>query len=467
MTRHGDLRAWLFAAGLLGLLGLHAFADPRPPDGTWGVVGMLALPTWLRLVACGLAAVLALPPVARAAVRVGRPAGRRLAATLGRVPAGAWIALLLVGAWLLRSRTAYGDGGHIVWEIEHGQWVYYKEPLDRLAAALLYHAGRFLFGWGAGTAVAVLSTLAGGLFWLALLRLVRSRPLGPGGAVALWGLLGTTGAVALFCGHVENYSLLTAGTLWTLVLLLEASIDSERPLWPAAAAFGLTFATHLSAAWLAAALPAAWLARHGGIVGLRQPERRRVALREALRAAGVALLPFALVVAGMALAGLDPAGFSPATFGGGDGRMFVPLSRPETAYERFTMFSAAHLRFYANELLLVAPVGLLLALLGPLGRRSDGRRTDVGTPVLVVAAAGTLAYAFVFNPDMIVASQLGGLNEWDLFAFLAVPVTLLGVWWLRTAIDPGEERDALVLSATAASLLHVLPWILLNAGVRF
>ena len=467
MTRRGDLRPWLFAVGLLGLLGVHWVADPRPPDGVWGVVGMLAVPPWLRAPACGLAALLALPPVARAAVRSGRPAGRRLAATLGRAPAGAWVALLVAVAWLLRSRTAYGDGGHIVWEIEHGQWIYYKEPLDRLAAALFYHAGHALFGWGAATAIAVLSTLAGALFWLALVRLARSRPLGEGGAFAIWGLLGTTGATALFFGHVENYSLLAAGALWTLVLLLEAAVDPGRPLWPAAAAFGVTFATHLSAAWLAAALPVAWLVRHGGVAGLRVPERRRAAQAEALRACGAAALPFGLVVVGMALAGFAPSGFSAATFGGGDGRMFVPLLRPETVYERFTMFSLPHLRFFANELLLVAPVGLLLAVVGAVGRRSDGRRSDGGTGVLIAAAVGTLLYAFVFNPDMMVASPLGGLNEWDLFALLATPVTLLGLWWLRTAMDEGDDRDAVVLSATAASVLHALPWLLFNAGVRF
>lgn len=462
-----DPRPWLVTAGLIAVLALHAFADPRPPQGTWGAVGMLALPRMFRVALCALAALLALPPVGRWVLRVARPAGHRLASLLGRLPASGWIALLVGLSWMLRSRLETGDGGHIVWDIEHGQLICYKEPLDRLAAALLYRAGHALFGWGAATAVAVLSTFAGILFWLALLRLARSRPLGEGGSVATWGLLGTTGATPLFCGHVENYSLLTAGTLWTLVLLLEAAGEQRHPLWPGAAVLGVTFATHLSAVWLAPALPAAWLARHGGTAGVRHPASRRAALREALSAAEAALLPFVLVVAGMALGGLGPGGFSPATFGGGDGRLFVPLQRVETSYERFTMFSAGHLHFVGNELLLLAPVGLLLAVIGPLGRRRDGRRADQGTSVLVAAAAGTLTYACVFNPDMMVASRLGGLNEWDLFAFLAVPVSLLGLWWLRTAMDAGEERDALVFAATVVSAIHTVPWVLLNAGIRF
>ena len=139
-----------------------------------------------------------------------------------------------------------------------------------------------------------------------------------------------------------------------------------------------------------------------------------------------ACLPIALVVLGMLVSDIGLGGFSASGFGGGDGRLFVPLFAVETLYERFTMFSRAHLAAFGNELLLVAPVGVILALTGWLGRRRDGRRTDSGTWVLL-AALGTVVYAFAFNPDMMVGDQtLGVLNEWDLFAFEAVPITLLG-----------------------------------------
>ena len=110
---------------------------------------------------------------------------------------------------------------------------------------------------------------------------------------------------------------------------------------------------------------------------------------------------------------------------------------------------------------------MILALVLWLGRRREGSRTDAGTWVLLAAALGTMTYAFTFNPDMMVAIPvLGVMDEWDLFAFEAIPITLLGVWWLRTAFDPGEGRDALVLSAAATSLVRTAGFLLLNAGVR-
>jgi hypothetical protein len=463
-----DLRPWAVGFALLAVLALHAAADPRPPDGVWAVAGVLAFSPPVRWLLLVLAALLALPPVSRRLVRVGAAPARRAAAALAGVPAWVWIALLIAATWLLRSRVLSGDGPATIEHLQRGELINHKEPLDRLVTALVYRAGYALSGWDAGTAIALVSIAAGALFWAGLLRLARLRPVSGAGGWVVWSLVGITGATQLFFGHVENYSLLTAGTLWTLALSLEAATDARRPLWPAAFAFGLTFATHLSAAWLAAVVPVTWLVRVRQARGGGWPSRaeRTGAAREAIGSAMAACLPIALVVLGMLVSGIGLGGFSASGFGGGDGRLFVPLFAVETPFERFTMFSPAHLAAVGNELLLVAPVGAILALTLWLGRRRDGGRTDPGTWVLL-AALGTVVYAFTFNPDMMVGDQtLGVMNEWDLFAFEAVPITLLGVWWLRTAFDPGEERDALVLSAAATSFVHTAGFLLLNAGVK-
>jgi hypothetical protein len=463
-----DPRPWIVGCCLLAILALHAVSDPRPPDGVWGAVGALAFSQPVRWVLLVMAALLALPPVSRRVVRAGAPLVRRAGTALGGIPTWVWIALLVAVTWLLRSRTLSGDGPATIDLLQNGELINFKEPLDRLVTALVYRAGYAVVGWDAGTAIALVSVAAGALFWAGLLRLARLRPLDGAGGWVVWALVGTTGATQLFFGHVENYSLLTAGTLWTLVLSLEAATDPARPLWPAGLAFGLTFATHLSAAWLAAVPPVTWLQRRRQATGGRWRERAGPTgtIGEAARGALVACIPIALVAAGMLVAGVGLGGFSMSGFGGGDGRLFVPLFRVETPYERFTMFSRAHLAAFGNELLLVAPVGVVLALTLWLGRRRDGGRTDAGTWVLLGGALGTVTYAFAFNPDMMVANPaLGVMNEWDLFAFEAIPITLLGVWWLRTALDPGDERDALVLSAAATSLVHTAGWLLLNAGV--
>lgn len=456
-----ELRPWLVLAGVLGILALHLLPDPRPPGGVWGAVGSLAYAPATRWGLAGLAGLLAVPGVGRAVVRLLGAAGGRAAPILARVPAAVWVALLLLAGWLLRSHVPYGDGPEMTGELEAGAWSNFKQPLDRFLNALAFRGLRAVLGADAETSVALVSTLAGAGYWLGVARIGRGGWLAMP-PVAVWLLAGTHGAVALFCGHVESYSLLLAATSWTLVLALESAFG-RTPLWVAGLVFGLAVAIHLQAVWLALALPVAWGARWAGRRG--EPGAVPAAVREALVGAGVSLVPLALVMLAFAVTGKGLAGFSPATFGGGDDRLFVPLSRPETPYERFTMFSRAHLAAFGNELLLVAPAGLLLALVGPLGRRRDGRRCDAGTWVLLAATAGAVAFAFVFNPDLMVFSPLGALAEWDLFAFLAAPVTLLGMWWLRTAMDPGPARDGIVVAAVAVGLFHALGFVLLNAGV--
>jgi hypothetical protein len=462
----GDLRPALVRAALLAVLAADLLLDPRPPDGAWGAIGVLAFSPPLRWALLASAAVLALPVVSRRVVRSLRPLASRVRGALGGVPGWAWIALLVAVAWLLRSRAVNGDGPATIGLIESGELINFKEPLDRLVSALVYRGGFALTGWDAGTAIALVSTLAGALYWSAIWRLARSRPVSGSGGWVVWALLGTTGATQLFFGHVENYSLLTAGTLWTIVLALEAATDVARPIWPAALAFGTTFACHLSAVWLAPGMVALWRVRVRARGGAGRV-RARAAVREAALGAVLSALPFVLVALGMLAAGFGLSGFSVGTFGGGDGKLFVPLLRVSTPFERFTMFSAAHLAAFANELLLVAPVGAILALVGPLGARRSRSTTDSGTWPLVAFAAGTIAYAFTFNPDMMVANPaLGVFNEWDLFAFEAVPITLLGIWWLRTAFPAGERRDALVLSAAVVAGVQTAGFLLLNAGIH-
>ncbi len=421
-----------------------------------------------RWIVLALASLLVLPPVARAVVRLARPAASRLGSSLAHVPTWLSITLLVAVAWALRCRVLYGDAEILTGGIARGLWTYYKEPLGFLAIAAAYHVLHAAFAAGAATAIAIVNTLAGALYWAGVARLARSRPFAPSHGWVAWVLLGTTGTVGTFCGLIEKRGLLVAGTLWTLLLLLAAAQDRQRSLTTAAAALGLTVATHLAAVWLAPAAIAAWYVRHReALRGRGGDGAARAAWHEALRCLWVSLLPFASVAAAMALAGISLSGFSPETFGGGDGRMFVPLTHVETAYERFTMFSAPHFQAVANELLLLAPVGITLAVLLPLAAPRGERRRDTGAQVLLLACAGLLVFVFAYNPDMMVADPtLGALNEWDLFSLAGVPLTLLGAWSLCSTVAPGEERDALALSACVVAIVHGIPWLLLNAGIR-
>jgi hypothetical protein len=434
------------AAGAIATLTIAALlADVAPPEGCWGFVGRLALPWPLRSLGAALVLLLLLPGLSTRASALVEGAVARVAAF--PVPAAVWIGAAMALAWLLRSQVLYGDGPQTIQLIPEGDWINRKEPLDRLLTWSTWRATSAWLGWGARRAVALVSVLAGGLYLAAAARWFRR--LEPTGARA-WALLTllTAGYVPLFFGHVENYSLLAAGTLWMLTLAWEAVRDPGRPLWPFALAAGLTFATHLSTAWLFGAPLVVLVSR------LR--DRGRTPWRELLIAVAVGLVPVA-VAAALVLARFSSlSGVTLTHFGGGDGSLFVPLFETSSVFERYTLFAPAHLWDVLNELLLVAPAALAclpLLLLQPRGREAW---------LLAAATAGVLAYAFLFNADMWIANPaFGALNEWDLFSVAGVPLTA----WLALCLArlrPPRGLDVRA-AALAFALLHVVSFTLFNA----
>ena len=448
-TSHDSPRARLLhlgAAIALATLSLTALlADVAPPEGCWGFVGHLILPWPLRTAGAALVLLLLAPGLsARASALVERAAAR---VTALPVPAAAWIGAAMALAWLLRSQILYGDGPQTIQIIPEGDWINRKEPLDRLLTWSTWRASSAWLGWDARRAVALVSVLAGGLYLAAAARWFRRLDPTDGRAWALLMLL-TAGYVPLFFGHVENYSLLAAGTLWMLTLAWEAVHDPARPLWPVGLAAGLTFATHLSAAWLFT-VPVVVLVS-------RLRDRGQVPWRAVGLGVAVGLVPVALAAALVWVRFSSLSGVTLTHFGGGDGSLFVPLFEASSVFERYTLFAPAHLWDVLNEYLLIAPAALAclpLLLLQPRGREAW---------LLGAAAAGVFAYAFLFNADMWIANPaFGALNEWDLFSVAGVPLTA----WCALCLARLRPTRGLDLRAAVLvfALLHVVSFTLFNA----
>lgn len=465
--RGAEPSTWPLRAGLAALILLHWFAPRTPPDGVWGVVGVLSLSPWLRHLALALCSVLLVPAVARAALGLIRRIRHQSTLQLGGVPVAVWIVLLVTVGWLFRCQIPYGDADGIPNLIQGGQWINHKEPLDRLLVSFVYRLGFHLIKWDAVTAVAIVNTAVSGLFWLGLWRFVwRRGTLHPLPSLVAAGLLASTGVTQLLFGYVESYTLLTVGCLWTLFGSLEAVQDSRRPIWPVALAFGLTFSCHLAAAWMAPALVVVWASRHRCAFArsMSRAHLRVAALREALVGFFVASAPIVFLAAVMLLGGVGLGDFSFAHFGGGDGVMFVPLRVLSTPFEVYTMFSAAHLAAFFNQILLIGPVGVVLAL---FACSSSSCPPNTGDRVLLAASVGPVVYAFVFNPDLMVYfPELGPMTEWDLLSLPALPLTFLGVWRLRALYLRGDKGSEVALPAVLLSAFHCITWLLFNARIH-
>jgi hypothetical protein len=100
-----------------------------------------------------------------------------------------------------------------------------------------------LLGWPVETVYATVSILCGMVFVYLLLVFTARLGRTTLESAILAGLMLTTGAMQLFFGYVENYTILAVGLLVTLFLAWRALRGELQPLWPVLA-FSLTNGFH-------------------------------------------------------------------------------------------------------------------------------------------------------------------------------------------------------------------------------
>ncbi|MBK7974003.1 MAG: hypothetical protein IPK07_12255 [Deltaproteobacteria bacterium] len=456
---------------LLGaLLALALVAPMLPADAVWGIQWLGFAPLWVQLAGAGVVGVAMWP----AANRWIRESGARL---LERIPPAArglltlaGFAALVTAFWRLRSRTLYGDGASTIDILTSGgPTMNWKEPLDRFITAHVFRALRG-HGWTAADAIAAVSVAAGAVYLVAVWGLARSLAATSGARRWVTAFLLTTGAMQLFFGNVENYSLLGAGIalyLWSGNAYLRGRVPFALPCFVLAC----TSWIHLSAPWLGPTLAVLLVLRVLGEEAADGAWRARLregwvadGLRQGLAGTVAAAIPTAFAVwLGSRVIGSE-GGISMGRFGGGDGKLWVPLFEITSPFEKFTMFSLAHFVAVANEVALLAGpaaiVCLAWATLGRVGGR--GRRREV--IFLASCVAMTLAYVFFFNPDMAVLN-VGILNEWDLFSLPAPPLAALAAVVLTQVETDPERRGQAGLPAVVLAAVLSAAWILHNARV--
>jgi hypothetical protein len=434
-----------------------------PPPGLWKFA-VPGVPAWTFPAAVVLALVLAL--VARrspgtleapAVEAPGLTGSRRLALGLAVFIAAA------AALWALRCQKLYGDGGAITGFVTQGVLFHKREPLSPTVFLLAQRSLGAALGWAPRETIQVVNTLAGALGIMALLGLARRiAGFARGPRVAASVALVGCGAVQLFAGYVENYTLPTVCMLGSLAFGLDAlagrgGLTRAFFLWTLACMFHLSGIVFLPAML--------WLLFHAGWGG----DLRRIPGAATLRVLGVTLGPALVLGALMAHFGFHRA--EESGFGGGDGRMFVPLFAKE-GMSQYLFFRAQHLSAIANQQMLVAPLGVLLVVTGTVGVLRRGRwrawRAPSAAPglgfdaqfYLGLVATGYLALTLIWNPD------LGALRDWDLFGPVGFYLNLCGVALLARHFGAQPRRlTALLAFVAVVNLSRALPFLLHNAGL--
>jgi hypothetical protein len=469
----------------LAVIALHLAAYVLPGDLAWGLWPYTSLPPALGWALALIVASLVLYPVNRT-VRQGlarafnalispvpaspRPAWRSRS---GQVQAAAFPLLSRQGVFALAGLLSLpvfwvARLGHLCWgdsfilakgiaNPEVHLTYNWQAPLTVFLHAKLWAAGHGLWGWSdASTAYALTSTLCGGLFIYVLCLMADALGRNRVEKLVIFALVATSGAMALFFGYVENYTIMSLGVVLYLYLGVRCLQGEVDLVWPAIA---LAFTNAFDPATIVLAPSMLYLFWHHSAIGAGRRWRRA---SELARLA----LPFILVALGVLLLltsgghGLDALMGEDAP-GGGDHRWFVPLWRTETRWEHYTMFSWGHLRDILNEQVLTSPFGLVLVILGGVAccRNPFSRRKRVSSLLLFlsIAAGFYLLFTLTWNPDY------GGQRDWDLFAPAAFPLTLLGAYLLTRMIEDKDELASVGLLLAAASLLFLGAWVYTNA----
>jgi hypothetical protein len=345
----------------------------------------------------------------------------------------------------------------------------WQAPLDVYLHSIVWLLVEPYVSWkDAAPVYRLLSPIAGAIYLFALLMLSRNRRFAPGWLT--FGLVATLGLIQLFFGYIENYSFAAAAVLVYLWLGIGFA-QSSRALWPAATALALANGLHPSTIVLVPSLLfLAW-------IGVRDPTSngnkhlRNIVIKIALPMALVFVLT--LFIMEMGNHGLI-ALFTSDRPGGGDGRWFVPLREVTTEWERYTMFSWAHLRDFINAQLLIAPVALpslLLLAFARLARygnkTSRAGQSSMHAPpystsepsvarYLGIAFAFYVVFTWVWNPDY------GGQRDWDLFSLVAIPEALLLVYALSHMLSPWRYLAMGAAPLIAVQTLHTSSWIYQN-----
>ena len=351
--------------------------------------------------------------------------------------------------------TRWGDAYLLVKGIAHPDMrltYNWQAPLDIFVHSRFFQIGERLWGWtDAMPAYWWLSSLAGMVAVWVLLRLASAIGRNNGERWTIFSVMATLGAMQLFFGYPENYTIISLLILIYLWLGWRF-LQDRSPLWAPSIILALAHAFHPATLILQPSLwVLAWWASRQRDNGTR--------LRAFVRSLPALLVP-AIVIGAATFALMTAGGRGINAFlgdeapGGGDHSWLVPLTTVSGDWEYYTQFSRGHLIEFINQQLLVMPFTLPLLLVLVLGFWKRLPK-DGYSLFLLVAALSYVLLTWVWNPDY------GGQRDWDLFAPAAWPATLLATYWLSRVFQNGVLfRSAVIIFVV--QFVHTLAWVYSN-----
>ena len=457
------IRIW----GLI-LLTLHIAAPALHAETMWSMWPYTFLPIWLAWSGALLVATLTLPPVSRFVaslldcIPLFQEQPLKNSKTFRVLNPYISLIVLLGGGLFYMARLGHlrwGDGYFLTLLLPHPdptiRVIYnWQAPLTVLLHQRIWQfVADPLWGGSVAQVYATISIVSGMLFVYLMLNFALHLGRDQLERATIAGLVLSTGSMQLFFGYVENYTLISVGLLISMIVGWLALQGRIQPFWPILS-LSVTNCFHPSTVFL-------W----PGMFWLMWRCYQRGHVRGADGLVQLVITP--LLIGGTVFAIMEMGGHGLNSLagadrpGGGDGIWFVPFFAvdPTNPWQRYSMFSPAHLLDWANIHLLISPFGLPLIGLTMWHSTRTLFATTQERDFAEFLGLTSLMYVgltFVWNADY------GGQKDWDLFAPSAFVYTVLVGYCLVRAMPHRAELREAGLFAIAVSLLHTASWIFAN-----
>ena len=344
--------------------------------------------------------------------------------------------------YFLKDRTHFlGDGAQVISLLDKGKLdIKWTEPLEALAHLYLYRFLNLFLKVNAETVYATISIFSGAVF--VYLLFLFSELLGEGEEEGFFAfvMIGTLGAIQLFFGYAEHYTLLylfISGYLYFSILFLK----KKSGFAPVLIAFLLSVFSHFSAFYL---FPSFLFLLWTGFEFKHRKNRNN----------------FRWIISALSLLALS--GFTIFYLKNRWmlGQVFVPLYPGNYYAPDYTLFSFSHFLDLFSLQFLLSPAGLILilAVFAGLGKKNRESFSSEDRLIffLILVALFQLGYSFLLNPG------LGMARDWDLFSATALGYTILGIYFLFRLIKERTTLKYVSLALIFISFFSTLPWILIN-----
>ncbi|MCE5252332.1 tetratricopeptide repeat protein [bacterium] len=431
---------WFILAGLLYLL-LHVLAVYSSSALLWGVDGWRYANPAILSVFLAICFLSVMPPIRQFL----KSRAIKLSGSLAHVPFLVWIPAAAVLLYVFRERTLFlGDGYLRAGILAPNRLIFlFEEPLDALFHSAVFCAIQPYVG-ERGTEIYQWTSIVMGLFALwGVYHYGRRLFEKSGQRWFMGGLLASSGAVQLFFGYVESYTITNCCALLFILSGLVMLREEKLSIIPAIF-LSLAIISHSIGILL---IPGIVYAYYRVI---RENSDSARAYLYMMKPAGIFVLFIVLIVSVFFAGGHPPSQFIGKYLHGSN---LLPFF---TSGELYGVFSWYHLADVLNELALIVPALVGLAFLLPRIRTVQVSRAAIFS---MLCSIGPVVFMCLFNP------KLGFARDWDIFSLAGFPLTVLcGILIIETTESTHESLFGMAFPLILVSLFHTVPWIWVNAS---